>query len=758
MKQRQLIAKSVALIVFAFTWVVQAQDRPETDELFYLDSKYSMDLPASLLEITTDENGKESGQVLTYEDQYFAPGTKFSYSGYVAVGSYGDSFNNSKMPLVFVYPVDENGVVDYSITLGFPAQFLINAETKKKASEYSYLQTTFNEEYKKAGTTPAAETKGLEGYLSFVSRMQQADTKIAGGVPATGADVASAAHTPSPTVAKPVVERPRLSFSPSVTDENKTADAPAETPRVSEDAPAIPVLAKPDEVKPVDDGLNADNVYYNDPRLRSAVQVRTSESLSSVILEVKNEDGSNRYLRRTIDIPQGTRFIPILWKEDSKRDKSSQEMVRWFYKIDADGNIATNESGEREVYILPLNKLSYKDPIDGKIKRVSEATKLYSGSTSVAAKPEADVAADEVASEKPVVIPSPVTPAKVLPARPISKTPEAKIVVAPVVKPIVEKDQNDLLPANALALTECGNQNFADELSKAGEECRLVEIENFQLVKSQLIQQLKGENAPSSVLLNSGVIAIDKSTKMCSKIDVTHEAYVDDSRAQAKINEYKQNMTDAYKKIVSSIHTNKSGRIGAAFPSAPKESTHTYSCERNQSSCRYSYDFYTPEKLPLVNEITMYADDLSQQEKIKVYGPTEDNKYLVIFKRGGQDVRTLVLQDNPGLILNGPVGKLLKEMKAFESDYKYSRLSDIQKAYNSEKLNDSAMGHFISSETVYPNGQKQVLKERLGAPASLALIGKIRQNKTFYELKCRFNPLERKTALPKWDEGTEGVH
>jgi hypothetical protein len=396
--------------------------------------------------------------------------------------------------------------------------------------------------------------------------------------------------------------------------------------------------------------------------------------------------------------------VPKTVRCPESQPNCSQPLLRAFHSIDNEGNIQLNSNGQPEVIFLPSEQLVYTPEGTSRIARVTDETALI------------NPRAPSVSTLEPAV---------------------------------AEGEQ--------LAFSECRNQQFAQQVSASGEDCRLVKIEDFQLVKSQLIQQLRGNVEDRSVLLNSGVIAVDNTTKMCSQIDISHEQYVDDSRAQTQISEYKQNMDTAYRALLRRIHSPAGGNIGVAYNTAPQASRHTFSCDRNQQSCRLSYDFDQTARLPLLREVTNFADDATQQEQIKIYGPSDDNQYLFVMKRGGQIVRSLVLQDDPGLIRNGRVGQLLADMDAFESSHRFTRLSEIQEQYNSAFLRDSREGHFINSETILPNGQPLRQSARLGTQEALALISQIRSNKTFYELQCRVNALQRSQPIPGWSSKSEGV-
>lgn len=562
---------------------------------------------------------------------------------------------------------------------------------------------------------------------------------------------------------------------PAATQSAQPATKPPAQPATTQ--PARPVAAPRAKTTPVTSTSTHSSQFYRiNPRFENVIEVRPDEVIPQAIVQVVR-DGEIKYVNRSLNIPKDQRLIPIL---DEKKITVAGETStrRAFHRINERGQIILNSDKQPEIIYLPSSELVYTPVGRSEFVRLTDDAPLtlstpFGGRQAPIAQPTARANNARTQNNDSAQDPAQArnrarqTPSALSSENPSSQTGRSQTPSADG-SPTQQNTsaasrtsrQTQRPSGPSMAISECQNANFAAKLAPTGESCELVEIENFQLVKSQLLAGLKGNaTAAQSVLMSSGIIAVDESTNICSKVDVSHEEYVDDSRAQAQIERYKTNMDNAYRELLRKIHSPRHGNIGVAVVAAPAASQHTYSCDRNQQSCRLSYDYDQTERIQLKHEFSNYSDDPLTQEQINVYGPTKEDKYLFVLKRGGQIVKSLVLQDDPGLILNGPTGLLIHDLKNFETTHRFSKLSEIQEAFNTDRIRESKNGHFISIETEFPNGQAVKESERLGTKAAYDLIRDIRTGKRFYEMHCRINALRRSQPLPTWNSsGSEGVN
>ncbi len=732
------------------SWALGVES-PEPGEVLYLSA--GMPIPGYILGRDGD-----TFTVSIIEDYMFEDGTQLMMTDSIALSRYGDEEDSALVPMIFVKPIKRNGDVDSDLTLAFPAQFLTNEATGKNLYDYEGIKRDFDSEYLSArenygldeDTDFETESVKLSEYMNYLISAQGIQTPKLYPGQLTMVDSSSTARRTTITAEseaaneqpEPSVESNKpTTVATSRTSTIKPAQVAEETDQTTGQATTL-VISQPSAGVTETDSIPN---YKTDPRFADLMEVRTKDEVTDAAYRVPfvAEDGSVTYkVVRADQIGEGQRFIPIPWDSKLKRNKSTQAIYRAFHKVNRQGDITLGEDNQPIIFYMPLDDLAYVDPETQKIIDVTKTTILSRTATPRSEPTPSTVADSAGAAETEDDSQEEGRPAIAV------RSNQVDVQVSPAGQAeATRRAGSDSQPANAAtrrstgqdrSFSECRNPEFLQGLADGGENCKLFQIENFSLVKSSLINQLGRPATDRSALITSGVIAIDNSSKMCTKISMSHEDYLDDAQAQEKISAYKQSMNESYGDIATSIFRNP-GRLAAAFGGKPQPSRYTYSCNRNQSDCRFSYDHYTPERLALVQEITNFADASGISEQVKVYGPTQDDKYLFVLQKGGRNIRSLVIQDNPFLLLKGDVGKVTKAMNAFKKEFRFNRLSQIQAEFDSPRLRESKKGHFLSSETVLPNGQVNNRKVRLKTPESLRFIHGLRQGKTFYQLNCSQN-------------------
>lgn len=719
-RKYSLWISQLSLAIVFVSHIVWAQSSTDARYVRLL-NPYGMNLPA--LEIVP--TNETAYNVDFYRETAFAPGSRFVYLERGGLAEYGYIENgdivgsSSLMPVVYLHPVDSNGVVNTNVILGMPANFLEFESSNTNLYEDRSIRTFFescdldNNYICNPNSTPARgyttevyqeNLFKTQEVLTYISSLSDAEPEE-GALPVPSLALTADVAVDSPgggDVAAPVrlgEDRPRLSYGEVAPE--AVADETPQAPR----QPA-PAEESPADVAPVAAAVAAPldpNNYNNDPVLRNMIELRLTERLQNPLIRRYGETGDNVF-RSDTSLPANTRFIlvPNEPRKSTTGPNGEKIYYRVVYGVSPSGQIATNSEGQRAYFYIPEALLEYYDPESREIKPVTRDSNLVRAVSDTVVEPE--VAADETAAEAPVAE--------------VEASEEEAAVVPAVVEPPAEASPE------VTNLSMCSNRAFARQYG-TGSGCYMVEIENFQLVKSQLMR-----NLDSNVLTNNLVIAVDSTTNMCSHISLAKESYTDYS-------EYNQSLTTSFNEIRSALQSvPMNQRLGEAFPGAPTESRFTYSCERDKSACRFSYDHYLPETMRLRAEITNPSSDFNNQQTLRVYGPDSMNRYMVQYVRGSEILRTVVFEDNPGLILNGTIGSILSQM----DDY-----SDLQ----SDREGTESEGHFITSTTYDFDGQKVTQSERIGTPEALSLISRIRNSaqspanpsapatsKKFYRLAC----------------------
>lgn len=760
------------------------------DGRLYLSTPYNTSVPGMLLNL--DPNDSANGEISLYEDILFPEGTKFVDAGMFTVANYGNGDNKALLPLAFVNPILSNGEVDTSITLGFPYHFFYEQNTQLKLSKRNRpeINESIAAGYNNTGKSFNGELAALENYINSLREVTNSkiyngqifttggSTEVAQGADTVGSVTATTLPEPSAqtnSVPRPGT-RPNRQAPPASANASPSTpsaippppsatvgSAPAKpTPAVArQETPsaqqAVAQQTPPTTVQktqgPASSGAVAEQTesFRKDPKLASLMDVKLTSEIQNPRVVVRNGENVQIKIQKETSFSTNTRFVPIPW-EDLRTHNETKEVYGAFYNIDE-----LNQTGTSEVYLLPLQSLTYKDEVTGETKPVNatfikEGARRQTQQTASRTAPPAprQGRAEETSRAQAPKIPSPPsqrqasalnsrTPGEQHPRG--SATPTAsKLSTAPKVQEV---------QGAKVALSECRNHNV---INKLGEECVLTEIPNFQLVKEELVDQLNGTSKVQSVLMNSGIIAMDNSSKVCSKLDISYEQYLDDSRAQAKVEEYKNAMTEAHNAIRDKLFAIPISRRSRPFQQEAQSGRETYSCP-HKNECRYSYDSYTYPPLPLKEEISLYSDSFAQKLDMKIYGPTENNKYLVRFQRGGSDYMALVVEDNAGRWLSGDVGNIIDQMEKYKKDFPHQDLRSIQNAYSDKRLRDSKEAYFLNLETD-SNGRKKKESVRIGAPESSDFMSKVQTNRTFYGISCLQNPLRVSLPGAKVDSGT----
>ncbi len=701
---------------------------------------YGMSLPAMIFE--PDPEAENAGPTYLEDDVFYTPGTRFAFTTNAQLGTYGyiDN-NNSLMPMIYVNPVDSDGTVDTTKFYGFPANFLEFESSGTNVYDQQVIRAHFESCDLSDNNMCDVSRPPVQGYtsevfqrelvkteqfLALMTRYQSDDlvSASAAEAAATEDDIASGdGPVETKIVASgPVVVRndapPVLGFGNLV--ERRAAEAAANEDAGSDDSngsleddqsetqsgdePAIDPTTVETQPAPL---LTNPNNYFNNSNLRDSVVMSLKSSISdSYVRDLNTERSSNTFFQSNADLSAASRFIlvpNVERKQSVNEDGQVTGYLRVVYGVDNSGNIFLDAQGRRAEFLIPETNLEYVDPTSSEVRVVSKDSKLMGSGATESAKLEtqgldmaSETSADEVKpTDNPIAEPPVIPPAVKAPAV-ATQTPE--------------QDDGDL---DLAELTICSNTAFTKQ-QDPNSRCSLVEIENFKMVQSSLQRNLQ-----NSVINQSIVIAVDNNSKMCSRISLSEEEFSDSSR-------HTQSLVEPFDQITTLFQSlGVKDRLGAAYLGDPQISKYTYSCNRDQSQCRFSYDHYAPETLKLNQDITMPSTNFATQKRIKVYGPDSENKYLVQFIVGTQVQRSVVLQNRPGLggLTDGLVDDILDSM----DDY-----NDLKSGDSSE----TKTGHFISSQTVDSDRQNVVQKERLGTPAALSLISRIRSNKTFYRMYC----------------------
>lgn len=440
----------------------------------------------------------------------------------------------------------------------------------------------------------------------------------------------------------------------------------------------------------------------DDRRFNDIHEVSTTENMDQVVIKFTDDNGKVSYNPSAANISPKSRFVPAPGEKPQRNKNTGQEYIP-FYRLDSKGNFQLDEDGNPWVYYLPVGKIVYTDPVTGEKvpMTVDKFRNLNFGSTAV---------------------------------EPVS---------------------GGMTPA------QCSNETFSQLMSSVGEECQFVKLENYQ---QELTKQLNGESESSSLLVSSGVIAVDNNSKTCSAVSLRNEEQLTDPRAQAQVDEYLANMSTDYEKIVAAMFAlPENERREEAYVGEPKPGRNTYSCYRADQQCRYSFDYLAAEELNLAQEISLYSDDPSKTETLKIYGPNKDDKYLVRTIRNGEDFKATILHDNSSWYSNslfgaGDVQSVISAMKSYNSDYKHKTLAEIQAAYGGTAVRESKSGQVLLLETMMGDGENQVEKAMVGTPEATALMSKINTDKTFYELKgCSLKKSNSAPAAPSTESEAQAV-
>lgn len=737
------------LIALSFLGLTLVAFNASADELWTLRS--TMPIPAMVLNVKVVDGKKVAEPTNPLNSAYsFNNGEEFVSLGQVAVAPYGVNNDISYQPIVLVYKLGADGQPDKTVTFGFPAQFLYS-EQNVSAYEIPEKREAFDKQYHDLGKNFEVEAVNLQSYLNYrqrISRVAPEEPASAStqGTDSNGDDDLDFSRAITP-ISRPL---PRPANSRTTSRSETSAHQPAnQQPRISTNSPVV------------DSGsdINYRDIIKN-PKFKDVIETSIVSDLSTV--RVRTTDGK-AVVDSDYEFKMGDRFIPVPALENGGRmvRVSDGYTLRRVYNVDIEGNILLKD-GEPVEFAIPQDQMQYFDVQANDWKPVGDETNLdrddsrglvNSQSTPVPATSASPIsAATETQTSAPVVATTP--PLMVGPTTEVApsinsatqKSPSTRTASVPVRPPA---PQTDTL-GRKRQLSECSNQEMAQKLSAYGESCQLVEINDFKLVKSQLIQDLKGERESTSLLMRSGVIAMNKTTSTCNRVDVTHEAYSHNRSSHTAVNNYKTGMASGYERILSLFHRREAGRIGAAFNDAPQNSNFSYACERDQKHCRYAFSQFNPIRLPIVQEMSMFAENPVYQEKVRLYGPSPDGEYLLVYKKGNQDSRAIVLR-NQG---NGNIEDIISQMKIFEGTYKYKTIADIDRGHGANILREIDMGHFIRIQE--DETDQNARRARLGTPDGLSLIGKIRRENRFYQLQCLQNVLTRSSSLPSWN-GSDGA-
>ncbi len=716
----------IALAIVIFSSSVFAQSNSD-GRVVRLLNPYNMNLPA--LEIIPT-NGSEYN-VEFHNEASFPPGTRFVYLERGGLTEYGYIENgnlvgdHSLMPIVYLHPVNASGEVDKTVILGMPANFLEFESSRKNLYEDENIRSFFEScdlddpTYKCDPSSSPARSYTTEVFyenladttktLYYISNLSSGEPEA--GVPTVPSLALTAAAVDENSAATatgnaPALEsgRTTLSYGVLPTTEDTAEVAADETESLVTPSPSAPVAPGTEsDVAPeatVAAPLDPNN-YNNDPVLRNMLEMRLTERLANPLIRTYGAT-DNSVFRSDTELPANTRFILVPNEDRKVVTTASGDKIyyRAVYGVTSTGQIATNSEGVRAQFFIPEAVLEYYDPETREIKPVAQDSKLVRVRPVAVAKEseavEPAAGADETATD---------APAGVAPAA----------EVAGSVTPVAESPEEDSSP-EFTNLSMCSNRAFSRRFG-VGSSCDMVEMDGFKSATQQIVRNLE-----SNVLTNNLVIAVDSRTNSCSHISLSQ---TDQSGSLST-------SFDEVRNALQSVPPNQ--RLGLAIPSAPTESKYTYSCARDKSECRFSYDHYLPETMKLASEITAPGLDPSQRQTIRVYGPDSMNRYLVLYVRGSKVLRSLVFEDNPGIIMDGTIGNILDQMEDY-NDLK----ADAEDA--------DGKGYVLTSTSYNLDGERVTDSERLGTPAGASLISQIKNNsaanpsapataKKFYKLSC----------------------